>query len=646
MALFGARLALAVLLAVALHGKARAGGCPEFTEAAGISEEQFYDLRASRSIEGRPDAPDLRGGDGPVRAYLAVPSAPDEAGPRGLAYYVSTDEALCLYYWTSDGYARAFRLATDEAALQTLVDETLRAVSHGAAPLERRARLRGEAGDDMDDDAPDGRESVSRSAAPLARPDKENKPPAPGPLLRRLSDALFPEEIRDGIGSLASLTVVPALNIGIVPFSGLDPDGDGSPLVETTKINVEAALRDVLAGRIYGIGGGVEPQSITGDPDATADPEWIFPRLPGAAREARAIAGRFGTVAVIGSDATVAEVAPKMAAAQYVHVAAHGFSDPRDPIDGSFLALTGGRLTAREIQAMQFAHSPLVVLSACQTGLGGTLRAGIVGLARAFLFAGSSSVVASLWNVDDEATAWIMSRFAENIARHPPAEALRLAQQAARTKWPDPKTWAAFIVFGSRTVSFAADPSGEPALAPGLRLPVEAEFRLSRSNGSERLDLSKRHVADPGDAIYMRASNGSDRPVDVSVLYIDVHGEPASLGDFRLQPGEVFDSGLAGLTDGSSGYERLVAVFTETDRMSPLQLPPDLDGLLPLASALTLVGPDAMGGLLPARGITPLLDLGPQRGDGLLQAPLDRGEGRDMLRRALGVVSLDVQRRD
>lgn len=614
----------ALLLFMAVIGLANPGwaqgDCPDFAEAAGLSEQQFEVLATSRSISVGEMQTSLLGDMGAIEAYLSVPTKPSDAGPRALAYYVATGDSVCLYYLSTQGDERSFRLSTSAAALRSLVDETLVSVSHAAAPRERRAQLRDGVG-------------ASRAAKSLAR---DSRAPAdPAPLLGRLAEVLFPEDLRDKVERLSGLTVVPALNIGTVPFAGLDPNGDGSPLAESTAINVEAALRDVLAGRIFGMGEGVAPQSITGDPDATTDPQWMFPRLPGAAREAEAIARRFGTVAVIGPDATVDEVAPKMAEAEYIHVAAHGFSDPDDPIDGSFLALTGGRLTARAIQEMRFDRHPLVVLSACQTGLGGTLDAGIIGLARAFLLAGSSSVVASLWNVDDEATSWIMSRFAENIPSHPPAEALRLAQQAARQKWPDPKIWAAFIVFGSRTVSF--DTAGQSAVP----LAIEAEFTVKQQNvgQGEVADLAERTAAAPGDAIYISGVNRSDMPVDVHVTYVAADGEATAVKAFRVGPSETFDKGLALVTDSTVGHEWMIATFAQADAMSPVSESPDLSGLSPLARVLALVGLDAIGGAMPARGISPLAQPGPQRAGGLIQAM----EGSR--RRAVAILSLDVRPR-
>lgn len=101
----------------------------------------------------------------------------------------------------------------------------------------------------------------------------------------------------------------------------------------------------------------------------------------------------------------------------------------------------------------------LVVLSACETGLGNPRRAeGTVGMQRALLTKGARSVLVSLWNVDDDATAFLMRRFYEHWlapAGVSKAEALRRAQEEVRTHeanphWRLPQYWAAFQLVGAR----------------------------------------------------------------------------------------------------------------------------------------------------------------------------------------------------
>ena len=95
----------------------------------------------------------------------------------------------------------------------------------------------------------------------------------------------------------------------------------------------------------------------------------------------------------------------------------------------------------------------LVVLSGCQTGLGQEVRGeGLMGLTRAFLYAGAPRVIVSLWNVNDEATAELMATFYRGLLRDgkTPAAALTAAQREmrARKRWESPYYWAAFVQHG------------------------------------------------------------------------------------------------------------------------------------------------------------------------------------------------------
>jgi CHAT domain-containing protein len=118
----------------------------------------------------------------------------------------------------------------------------------------------------------------------------------------------------------------------------------------------------------------------------------------------------------------------------------------------SGLAVSQGLITAGEIGALEL-KAELVVLSACRTALGKTLRGeGVLGLARAFFHAGSERVVVSLWEVSDEATAELMRHFYRGLLLDhlPPAQALRQAQLALSRapRFRAPYYWAGFVLQG------------------------------------------------------------------------------------------------------------------------------------------------------------------------------------------------------
>ena len=98
-------------------------------------------------------------------------------------------------------------------------------------------------------------------------------------------------------------------------------------------------------------------------------------------------------------------------------------------------------------------NADLVVLSACQTALGKEVHGeGLVGLTRGFMYAGSPRVVASLWKVDDVATAELMKRFYAKMLKENmrPAAALRAAkiEMMNQERWSEPYYWAAFELQG------------------------------------------------------------------------------------------------------------------------------------------------------------------------------------------------------
>jgi CHAT domain-containing protein len=153
-----------------------------------------------------------------------------------------------------------------------------------------------------------------------------------------------------------------------------------------------------------------------------------------------------------------------------LHFATHGFLDARQPeLSGLVLSLmdrngqrVNGFVGLSDIYNLR-APVDLVVLSACRTALGKEVRGeGLVGLTRGFMYAGASTVVASLWKVDDEATSELMRRFYINMLQSgmTPAAALRAAQNSIRSEpqWHSPYYWAAFTLQGDYRHRIAATP--------------------------------------------------------------------------------------------------------------------------------------------------------------------------------------------
>jgi CHAT domain-containing protein len=161
--------------------------------------------------------------------------------------------------------------------------------------------------------------------------------------------------------------------------------------------------------------------------------------LPGALAEGRAVAAVFGSPApavLTGPRATESEVRRLAGGQRLLHFASHAIVSDDHPLD-SFLALTAdsvsgadGRLTAEEVYDLRL-EADLVVLSACRTAGGRVTGDGISGLVRAFVFAGSPSVVATLSDLPDAAGAFVLPRFYSAWRRgESKSAALRSAQLA------------------------------------------------------------------------------------------------------------------------------------------------------------------------------------------------------------------------
>ncbi len=187
-------------------------------------------------------------------------------------------------------------------------------------------------------------------------------------------------------------------------------------------------------------------------------------RLPGTEQEAKEILKLVSpseNIQAFGFDANY-NWATNNQLSQYkmLHFATHGFLDSTEPeLSGIVLSLIDkqgksqrGFLRLTDIFNLNF-PAELVVLSACETGLGKDVKGeGLVGLTRGLMYAGAARVVVSLWNVDDEATSLLMSQFYSQMLQQgkTPAAALRAAQLKMweQEKWRNPYSWSAFTLLG------------------------------------------------------------------------------------------------------------------------------------------------------------------------------------------------------
>jgi len=275
------------------------------------------------------------------------------------------------------------------------------------------------------------------------------------------------------------LLVAPEGSLAYVPFAALAPDRDVAFVPSGTTYGV---LREATVKPGTGV-------LALGDPDygSVELPPRLAMRggaklvpLPATREEVTAI----GDVLLLGKDASEADLRAALGKRprwRSVHLACHGFFDPDHP-GRSHLAVApsaedDGVLRAAEIVRARV-PADLVVLSACETGKGKDVRGeGLVGLTRAFMFAGAPRVVCSLWKVDDAATSALMTKFyalwnpKDGSKPLETAAALRAAQEHVRTRevevpdedafkregrrvtrrvrpWEHPRFWAAWVLWG------------------------------------------------------------------------------------------------------------------------------------------------------------------------------------------------------
>lgn len=252
-----------------------------------------------------------------------------------------------------------------------------------------------------------------------------------------------------GLPPKGNLLIVPHGALHYVPFNALGNGTDSVIDRYSLRLLPSASVMSFLNQRKASGKGLI----IFGNPDL-GDPQYD---LPGAQKEAAEIARlRPGSTVLLRSEASKTAAQKIAGNYAYLHFASHGKFDPAKPLQsGIYLANdkeTGasGTLTVDDLYSLQL-NADLVTLSACETALGNIDNGDdVVGLTRGFFYAGVSSIVSSLWPVDDNATYQLMTRFYGELDKSPKAEALRKAQLAVKAKYPHPFYWAAFELTGNR----------------------------------------------------------------------------------------------------------------------------------------------------------------------------------------------------
>jgi len=248
-----------------------------------------------------------------------------------------------------------------------------------------------------------------------------------------------------------------------VPFAALQ-DNDGQYLIEHHTLLTAPAIH-LLAARSAPPPEVQTAAIVAGNPtmptmpETAENPSQPLPPLPGTEQEAMAVAELLKTSPWLGAQATETVLVPAMLDASIIHLATHGLLDYVErtntgiPLPGAIALAPSetedGLLTARELARLPL-QADLVVLSACDTGLGEVTGDGIVGLSRSLMVAGARSAVVSLWAVPDTPTAQLMIHFYTAwLQEFDKAQALRQAMLKTMAAYPQPRDWAAFTLVGA-----------------------------------------------------------------------------------------------------------------------------------------------------------------------------------------------------
>jgi CHAT domain-containing protein len=334
-----------------------------------------------------------------------------------LVEYLVTEQELLAWVVTPDGVVHAVATRVPGRKVESLIGDfrgLLAGDTAGAAASPKLTSL--------------ARELDALLLAPIAR----HLPRSPGDLV----------------------IVVPQGPLAVLPFAAL-LDAKNQPAVARHTLAFAPAISVFRYTAAKRTSNAAATRSALILADAAGPAEAAMPPLPGAREEGRLVAKRLaGADVQLLEGPAATESAFKRAASdrRVVHIATHGVISATRPLASSLLLAPGGGedgyLRVDEIFSLSLS-ADLVVLSGCSTGLGRASGDGVIGLGRAFIYAGTPAVIVSQWDVSDRATAFLMDRFYQALAAGGgPAAALRTAQLAARARYPNPALWAAFVAIG------------------------------------------------------------------------------------------------------------------------------------------------------------------------------------------------------
>jgi CHAT domain-containing protein len=269
------------------------------------------------------------------------------------------------------------------------------------------------------------------------------------PLLAQVAESVWTPVAAKLPPAVTRLVIVPAAYLNYLPFQVL-PMADGRAVIERYAVSYLPSASTMM---LLGEAPKMTHDLFLGALGNVSVDGWA--PLPGTLRETEGIARIFPEAAQANGNLLTHDRAVKaLEENREVHLATHGLLDEHSPLFSALLLSPApgqpARLSMYELMDLKV-RAQLVVLSACETGLGQLLGGDeVAGLTRTILGAGARTVVSSLWKVSDEATALLMQGFYRRLrAGENASGAMRGAAMEVRKQYPHPFYWAPFLVTGA-----------------------------------------------------------------------------------------------------------------------------------------------------------------------------------------------------
>lgn len=258
-----------------------------------------------------------------------------------------------------------------------------------------------------------------------------------------------------------------------------------------------------------------------------------------------------------------------------IHIASHGVFDPERPLASRIKLYPtqedDGQLMTDELFSCRWRAS-LVTLSACQTGISKYSSGDeLIGLQRGVFFAGTQSLLASSWKVDDKSTSYLMTRFYKHLANNPKDMALQKAQKDAIRRYGQPFHWASFRLVGSSNRVYnpeypllvSADPKDAKVILVGIRKKYEPNVKLPE--GEYKIRVSEKgyipkemDVAIAEEPVKVQVKldkKGTKVPFKVTVSPDDARVRFVGLG-MKYEPNMMLSAGKYIIRVSKRGYKR------------------------------------------------------------------------------------------